>query len=156
MDEMLIKNWNACVQPDDSVYHLGDFAFSKIDRIKEILRQLNGIKYFIHGNHDSEILENAESLLDEGLFARIDSYREIKIQGQQIVLFHYGCRVWNRAHHGAYLLFGHSHGELPPYGKSVDVGTDAKFITKEYRPVSFEEVREFMNKQNPITHHKGD
>jgi len=26
MDEALIENWNQVVQPDDAVYHLGDFT----------------------------------------------------------------------------------------------------------------------------------
>lgn len=50
MNEALIKNWNDCVRPIDSVYHLGDFAFGK-ENI-EIASRLNGNKKLILGNHD--------------------------------------------------------------------------------------------------------
>jgi hypothetical protein len=33
--------------------------------------------------------------------------------GQPIVLCHYAMRVWNRSHHGAWHLYGHSRGNLP-------------------------------------------
>lgn len=52
MDEALIENWNSVVKPHDCVYHLGDFAFAKRPRIKEIVAQLNGHKVLILGNHD--------------------------------------------------------------------------------------------------------
>jgi hypothetical protein len=29
------------------------------------------------------------------------------------VLCHYAMRVWNRSHHGAWHLYGHSQGESP-------------------------------------------
>jgi hypothetical protein len=43
------------------------------------------------------------------------------------------------------MLYGHSHGTLPPYGKSADMGVYSKVITDEYRPYSFEEVKAFMD-----------
>ena len=81
-------------------------------------------------------------------FISIEPYREIKVGEQMICLFHYGCRVWNKAHYGSWMLYGHSHGSLPPYGKSVDVGVDAKFIHNEYRPTHFEEIQLFMERQS--------
>jgi calcineurin-like phosphoesterase family protein len=55
-------------------------------------------------------------------------------------------------HHGAWHLYGHSHGALPPYGKSFDVGVDCW----NYKPVSFEQVQEKMNQQELITGIGGD
>ena len=151
MERALIENWNRVVKPDDTVFNLGDFAFCKFNKIEEILRQLNGEHHFILGNHDQEIFKNKQYLLDEGLVKSISSYREIYVGNQFINLFHYGCRVWNKSHHGAWLLYGHSHGTLPPQGKSVDVGMDADFILngeRPYRPYSFYEVKDFMDKQS--------
>ena len=96
------------------------------------------------GNHDQVITDNWNELLDTNLLQSIQYYREIKHNGQMIVLFHYGMRVWNRSHRGAIMLYGHSHSTLPPHGKSVDVGVDCKEITSEYRPVSLDEVIEYM------------
>lgn len=155
MDRTLIENWNAVVQPTDIVWHLGDAFFCKIDRVKSILRQLNGHKNLVFGNHDKVLHENREALLSEGLFQKMVADYELKYEGAFVVLHHYGKRVWNKSHHGSFHLFGHSHGELPPHGKSVDVGVDAAWITgkAEYRPFSFEEVKRFLDKREVIRHH---
>lgn len=158
MNEQMITKWNETVKPDDYVFSLGDFAFAKIGKIAELLGRLNGQKYFISGNHDEEVLDNKAYLLDRGLVKEITAYKEIRIDGQFIILFHYGCRVWNKSHRDSWLLYGHSHGSLPPFGKSVDVGVDAPFVTgkAEYRPLSFYEVKDFMAKQKheAVDHHE--
>lgn len=157
MNQQMIERWNKQVKPDDTVYHLGDFAFAKIEQIEFILSQLNGTKHFINGNHDKEIKKNRSRLIDSGLVTSIKDYEEIYVNNQFIVLFHYGCRVWNKSHHGSWLCYGHSHSSLPPFGKSVDVGVDSTWITgkAEYRPFSFYEIKEFMDKQvsEKIDHH---
>ena len=53
MDKTLIKNWNETVSNNDLIIHLGDFALTSKDRIKEIVSQLNGKKILILGNHDN-------------------------------------------------------------------------------------------------------
>lgn len=149
MNSSLIRNWNERVDTNDTVYSLGDFAFAKIGKILEILSQLNGNIHLINGNHDEEIVNNAQLILDSGFVKSISDYKEIRVDGEFICLFHYGNRVWNRSHRGSWQLYGHSHGTLPPYGKSVDVGVDAPFVTgkAEYRPFSFQEIREYMNRR---------
>jgi len=157
MNEALIANWNAVVKYDDTVYHLGDFAFLPYDKLKRIARRLNGTKHFIRGNHDKEIDKNKVDLLNSKTFASIQDYYELKHGGQMVCLFHYGQRVWNKSHHGSIMLYGHSHGSLPPFGKSVDVGVDCKEITPEYRPVSFDEVMAYMkNRTFEAVDHHGD
>ena len=157
MNRALIENWNKVVGPKDEVWHLGDFAFMKYDDFKNVVRQLHGVKRLILGNHDKNIIHNRNNLLNSGLFASIQNYAEIYAGGQMIVLFHYGQRVWNKSHHGSIMLYGHSHGSLPPFGKSVDVGVDCKEITAEYRPVSIDEVLAYMAKrETPKIDHHGD
>jgi len=155
MNEALIKNWNDRVGQYDTVYHLGDFAFMPYDDLKKTARRLNGIKHLIRGNHDKEIMKNKNDLLASRTFASIQDYYELKHEGAHIILFHYGQRVWNKSHHGSIMLYGHSHGSLPPFGKSVDVGVDCKEITEEYRPVSFDEVISYMKKREfvAVDHH---
>src|SRR4029078_12145587 len=133
------------------------------DNLKRIARRLNGTKHFIYGNHDKEINRHESDLIRSGTFASIQNYYELKHQGQFIVLFHYGQRVWNKGHHGSIHLYGHSHGSLPPFGESVDVGADGPFIIprkekKDYRPVSMDEVLEYMKNRNTeyVDHHNGD
>ena len=49
-------------------------------------------------------------------------------------------RVWDRSHYGSWHLFGHSHGALPGYGLSLDVGVDCT----GFKPISLEQVAEKM------------
>lgn len=49
MDAALIERWNSVVKPDDYVYHLGDVYFGSGH---EILKNLNGRKRLVLGNHD--------------------------------------------------------------------------------------------------------
>lgn len=158
MNEALIKNWNERVAQDDTVYHLGDFAFLPYDALKRTARRLNGTKHLILGNHDKTIIQSQTDLLKSGTFNSIQNYAEISYNGQFIVLFHYGQRVWNKSHRGSIMLYGHSHGSLPPFGKSVDVGVDSKEITHEYRPVTADEVLAYMSKREfvAVDHHGDD
>jgi calcineurin-like phosphoesterase family protein len=155
MDETLIANWNAVVAPNDTVYNLGDFSFSKYPRIKEILARLNGSIVFIMGNHDHEIDKNWEDILYQGKIISMQGCLEVKLGGKLIVMNHYAHRVWNASHRSSWHLYGHSHGTLPPHGLSVDVGVDCKEITLEYRPVSLDEVAAYMSKRKAETvdHH---
>lgn len=50
MNETLIDNWNKTVRPKDIIYHLGDFAFGRVNI--GIADRLNGRKRIIMGNHD--------------------------------------------------------------------------------------------------------
>ena len=148
--------WNDNVNAKDVGWFLGDFAFCSIDKIEYILGRLNGIKNIVLGNHDQEIIKNRSRLLNNELFKEIVYYKELNIQGTHLNLFHYAGRTWNKSHHGSYLLFGHTHNALPPYGKSVDVGVDSTPMLQgnaKYRPFSFTEIKSFMDKQKVIGHH---
>lgn len=52
MEDALVANWNERVGPDDTVYHLGDFAMHPRDEIPRILSRLNGKIVLVDGNHD--------------------------------------------------------------------------------------------------------
>jgi calcineurin-like phosphoesterase family protein len=127
MNEVMIKNWNAVVKSNDSVYHIGDFAFGDC---KSILDRLNGKITMIVGSHDRDVWACKWRFQDIGKLI------EIRIDSQLIVLCHYAMRVWSASHYNTWHLFGHSHGQLEPFGKSFDVGVD----TNDFKPYSFEEV----------------
>lgn len=50
MDEAMIERWNAKVNPQDTVYHLGDVVIRKASL--ELVKRLNGKKRLVRGNHD--------------------------------------------------------------------------------------------------------
>lgn len=57
MNQFIIKKHNEVVGKDDVVLFLGDFSFRK-NEIKGLLKQMNGKKYLILGNHDNDTLSH--------------------------------------------------------------------------------------------------
>lgn len=58
MNYYMIDKWNSVVSEQDTVFHLGDFAFANKEITKEFIRQLNGKIYLIMGNHDRSHTES--------------------------------------------------------------------------------------------------
>jgi len=155
MTETMISRWNECVLPGDTVFHLGDFALSwgkkHYDTIDGILARLNGQKWLICGNHDRDEVKKNQR------WAMVKDYHEINLDmggphKQRIVMFHYALRVWNQMHRGAWLLHGHSHGNLTDIGgRSMDVGVDCH----GFRPIGVEAVAGFMRERETVScdHH---
>lgn len=152
-DEALITNWNAKVPKNGIVYNLGDFCFDARKAVS-IIDRLNGQIFFIRGNHDKNIGQFQHK------FGWVKDLYELKVSDkdarhgtQMIVLCHYAMRVWNKSHHGAYMLHGHSHGSLfdDPNLLSFDVGVDCH----DYAPLSYEEVKKIMEekKYKSVDHH---
>lgn len=136
MDEHFIKVHNDVVDINDEVVHVGDFTLQSKPWAVYILRYLRGNHRFIRGSHDYWLKREQKQ---EGIWRR-------KIYGQQVVCCHYAMRVWPLSHHGSWNLHGHSHGNLEPFKNQLDVGVDnAKKLLGEYRPFSFDEVKEILN-----------
>jgi calcineurin-like phosphoesterase family protein len=144
MNEVLIRNWNSVVQPGDEVWHLGDVAFGSMEKAHACIRRLNGTKHLVWGNHD-------EGYEWEKLFASTQHYKELHVGKQELVLSHYAMRSWHHNMRGTVMLYGHSHGTLPSYGKSMDVGVDAARMFWNMRPISFGEVMSEMNRHEVET-----
>lgn len=153
MDEELIRRWNAKVPHDAIVYHLGDFGFSDKHRLAEIIRRLNGRIRIFPGNHDKVLLKE-KSLQELFEWFRPFSFNESKSDdGRMIVMCHYAMAVWNKSHHGAWMLHGHSHGSLPTEGRvRMDVGVDCH---PNYEPFSYAEIERVLSKLQPgaFDHH---
>jgi calcineurin-like phosphoesterase family protein len=134
MADGIIANINAVVTPKDDLYILGDVAFSDPT---PLVARINGRKHLIVGNHD----EPKKSKLHACAFQWIKDTYELRVDGQKIWLAHYPHRAWPGSHRGSWHLYGHSHGGMPPYGKSLDVGVDCW----DYKPVSFETIKARMD-----------
>lgn len=152
MDRALIVNWNSRVRPEDEIYHVGDVGLCSEKHLASVLRQLNGKKHLVYGNHDKMIRKTPE--LQE-FFVWCKDYAEVNVEKQRIILSHYAMRVWNKSHGGSWMLYGHSHGSLPEekHMLSTDVGIDA---VEGFCPISFKEVAARMAKREwvPVDHHK--
>ena len=107
MNAALIERWNGAVTPRDTVYVLGDMFFSvKVKKAVEVLRELNGKKVLIRGNHD-HLTRYSEFC---GEFEQIRDYLEIEDGWRTVVLCHYPIPCF----HNHFLeeqchLYGHVH-----------------------------------------------
>lgn len=144
-DEIIIKNWNEIVKPEDKVYILGDLMLNDTDAGIEKVNQLNGRKVIILGNHDTPI--------------RIERYREelndiidimyayqFKYNKHYLYLSHYPTITANYDDDKPWAkhlinLFGHTHQKEKFYNNNpymYNVGLDAN----DNKPVSIDEILE--------------
>lgn len=150
MNETLIANWNRVVQPEDTVFHLGDFCLGGSAEWTKILNRLNGKIYLILGNHDIKNIRQGYMRR----FEEVAMQMRIEIGKQSIYLNHYPFLSYGGAYRGVWQLFGHVHsspnstGEDTPrlnmlFPTQYDVGVD----NNDFTPVSYEEVRMIILKR---------
>ncbi len=152
MNRLMIEAHNAKVQPQDTVYFLGDFSFGSCIDTENVLKQLNGHKHLIYGNHD-QIIKNNSTIREH--FESINDYKTIKVNDVAVVMFHFPMRSWDKMGHGSYLLYGHCHGSMEgtPFGKSMDVGVDTR-PNVDMAPWSWDEVHRNLKDREVLKHHE--
>jgi len=143
-DKAIIKNCNSIVTPEDDLYLLGDLMLNDNEHGLECLQQLNGIKHFIHGNHDTQTrcrLYSEIGIIDEG-YAMMLKYRKY-----HFYLSHYPTVTSNgeieSLHQVTCGISGHTHSkekfyENIPYLYNVAVDAHNCF------PVSLDTIIEDM------------
>jgi calcineurin-like phosphoesterase family protein len=89
MDDVLIENWNKKINPNDTVYHLGNFAWDPISAESAIIH-LNGKIFFIGGSYDQHMSEI--SLIKNGRHYLLPSISFIP--KSHIVLSHWPLLDW--------------------------------------------------------------
>lgn len=157
--EELIERWNSRVGLLDDVYHLGDFAFLKhgeVTRLVEIIKQLNGNIHFIMGNHDDRsMFHTARDMEGMRHVAWVKDYYELRDGRNKVAMMHYPLTIWNRSHHGAWMLHGHTHGSFQGAGKIMDCGIDNH---PEHQVFAWDEIKQFMDQREiaVFDHHNGE
>lgn len=139
MNEGLIEAHNSVVTNDDIVWYLGDISFNKGNALQnaDLVSRLNGKeKHVILGNHDHR------QMLSKCGFTSIHDgvvHQTFEVDGKRypFVLGHYPMREWAGFWHNAIHLYGHVHGNLPGYCRSMDVGVDTG---NDYKPYSIEDI----------------
>lgn len=140
-DDTIINNFNRIVSENDTCYILGDISWNQsYEKYKNIFSRLNGKKYIILGNHDNK--QNLIRCQKEGLILSVKETQTVQIGKDRIVLSHFPMREWNGFYHNSYHLYAHTHGNIEDYKQSTDIGVDCW----EYEPVSWEEVKEYIDK----------
>jgi len=147
MHAKLIRNLQNCVEYDDDLWILGDFAFgqaSDTQKFENWFHQPPGRKHLIVGNHDDE----AVAMLS---WDSISDIREIKDGSQTPVLCHYPMITWNGARRGALQLFSHVHDQWTGSRNSVNVGVDQW----DFHPVQIGDIQRRARKL-PVNKHWAD
>lgn len=132
MNSEMIKEWNANVAQDDTVYILGDVSFMNAEKTIALLYSLAGNKILIEGNHDQKLLKNHQV---RNCFAEIHPYlRTVYNKQTLLVMFHYPIWEWDQMHRGSIHFHGHLHGgdNGMTGSRAVDVGFDStgKVVSK--------------------------
>lgn len=155
-DKVLIQNWNNVVGQDDTVFHLGDFAYGNSQFIANIIKQLNGNIILIKGNHD---LRNINPAL-YNIFSDVVYQARILIDKQTVYLNHFPFLCFDHGDIDLYKnnysiqLFGHVHSGPLTSSKDVsrlnilfptqyDVGVD----NNNYTPISWTDVKNKIKQQ---------
>lgn len=135
MNQAIIDHWNAKVQPDDIVYHLGDIAvyFLKPPKraykaIFELLKKLNGHLVLIKGNHDPRALFKylATHNYDFDGYPKFELHdvgKLIKFDHRQYYMTHYP--LWLGIAPQIIDLHGHIHHYSMPHKENINVGIDS-------------------------------
>ena len=145
MDEALINNINAVVGEDDTLWHLGDFAFGRgatddaIIFVRKQIRCKNIV--LIRGNHDDRIAKSAHL---SRLFTNMVNRHVVDIATYSFLLVHRPPedKCWSKGlveretkrDPNLIWLHGHTHGRSPFGGRNISVEVT------DYRPLSLEQV----------------
>lgn len=65
----IVRHWRKMIDPDDLVYHLGDFYLGRRGGFVDYVDMLPGVKILIKGNHDRE---KSDWYLNRGFAAVVD------------------------------------------------------------------------------------
>ncbi len=140
MDHVLIELWNGRVQPDDTVYIVGDFIFRSANPPAWYLKKMKGHKILIPGNHDDKLLKDPEAL---SYFERVEQMMEIEDESRHIQLCHYPLVEWNAYYSGSWHVYGHIHNrknETYEIMRKKAHALNAGCMINNYMPVNFHEL----------------
>jgi calcineurin-like phosphoesterase family protein len=159
MNATLIDRYNAAIKPDQTCLWVGDVFFRSFQLAAEIMKQLNGKKILVRGNHD----RSAGSMAKLGFMA-VTNELTLSIGGKPVRVSHYPYwKDWYNAQRclergftpdqveklknrypkrikGEILIHGHVHGKTRVRENMINVGVDAW----EYAPVSMEEIEKLI------------
>jgi calcineurin-like phosphoesterase family protein len=156
MNDVIVNNINAVVQPDDILFHLGDWSFGGIENVSKFRERISCQNvHLILGNHDHHIKKNTNNLQD--LFASVNQMLTVQIavdrspkliadSRYELTLSHFPIASWENMNKGAIHLHGHVHlrrNQRLHDGKSMDVGVDGN----DLHPHNLRDILSIMEKQ---------
>jgi calcineurin-like phosphoesterase family protein len=160
MDETMIERWNAKVQPQDTVYHLGDVVINK--KYLHLVERLNGRKILIRGNHD--IFGD-----DEYYKAGFEQLHGVRVFVDKFILSHIPLHPECVTERFKVNVHGHLHANeiKMPWGVNADRNEiiyadfpDPRYLCvsvehTNYEPLHFDEVQARIDKRWEETGYTG-
>lgn len=164
MDEEMIRRFNERVAPDDTVYHLGDFAMKEATAAAYASR-LHGKKVLVSGNHDGSFIKHQKSARSvrryvEMGFAEVHRHTTVVTLPAlgPVMLSHLPIAGDSRDEHDRYpefrpkalapgckyLFHGHVHERWKRQGCMLNVGVDVW----DFRPVSVQELQAYLERSD--------
>lgn len=148
MNNTLISNWNKVVQPQDTVYVLGDLAMGRNEDSRACIEQLNGKIELIRGNHDNK----ARLEMYSELGIKIHDIYYLNYKGLFFILLHFPLenkdfsKMIFESNKEVILLYGHVHSKGQPgfINNSYHVGVDTNNLT----PISIEQIWRMAKNDN--------
>lgn len=151
MNDTIINNFNSVIEPEDTLYHLGDFCLgNKYEYQVHLLSRLNFKKIMIVGNHDNK--KNLKRMAESGIIESFHNTLGIEIDGQYIWMSHHPNRTWyfenvDISPHDpktVWKLHGHLHtkDKREVINDTIDCGID----NFNFLPISFNRLNELFTR----------
>jgi calcineurin-like phosphoesterase family protein len=135
MEDALIEKWNSRVQPNDTVYHLGNFAWDPVSA-ESAMTFLNGKILFVGGEYDKCLSEL--SLVKAGrhhLLPTISYMPKL-----ELVLSHWPMMDWNDKESGTI----HAHGGKIPSSLESGFRFNANIGNWNMAPIELDFLKELI------------
>ena len=151
-EQRIINQWQATVQPQDIVYHLGDVTWGSQKELLHIMQQLPGTKILIRGNHDRNHSNNW--FIQAGFSAVLE-----KAQVSGVILSHFpAIMTAEELGRGVINVHGHFHNnpakKWEKHLKERITLNHYLLILEdvEYRPISMESIvrRKFIKNSKKL------
>lgn len=143
MNEGIVDRWNATVDPEDTVFIVGDLCMGILTETLPLVKRLNGTKVLRSGNHDrcwyfsqKDPTEWKDKYLKAGLAVVDPGILTIRadLKGERFLVDHFPYTTIER-HTGRYdeyspedkgewLIHGHVHSAWRQKGRQINVGFD--------------------------------
>ena len=109
MNEKIIERWNSVVQPNDTIYHLGDVTMGDINAAVPLIARLNGKINLAIGNHDTKARLKTFGWLSN--ITDIQFGYRLKIGKYTYLLTHYPQLTGNYDESKTFSIHGHTHSQ---------------------------------------------
>lgn len=145
MNKVIIQNWNDIVKENDVVFHLGDLGLGKREEVFNLVKNLNGKKYLLKGNHDKW----CDSTYSDLGFQVIENPYILK--EYKIILSHIPIPDCNIPH-GFINVHGHIHNNklyecienYDPKEFSLNIHVNVSCEKINYSPINILEINNFF------------